>query len=87
MKNKNFLMSVAVAGLLLGTQAALADHETESAEEGKNGCQGKNSCKGQKAEGKNSCHSKEGKNSCKGKKAEGANACSGANGCDGKTKK
>lgn len=83
MKKTNLLVACAVAGLMLGSQAAMADNHEQ--EEGKNGCQGKNTCKSQKE--KNSCASKEGKNTCKSKKAEGANACSGANGCDGKVKK
>jgi hypothetical protein len=87
MKKTNLLIACAVAGLMMGSQAAMADqHEGEA--EGKNGCQGKNSCKGHKKEGKNSCksHKKEGKNSCKSsKKTDGANACSGANGCGGKS--
>lgn len=87
MKKTNLVLSCAVAGLLMGSQGAMAEkHEKQP--EGKNGCQGKNSCKGEKKDGKNSCASKDGKNSCKSaKKTDGANACSGPNGCDGKVKK
>ena len=78
MKNSKFLVSCAVAGMLLGAQAALA--EEVKPEEGKNGCKGK--------DGKHQCKSEDGKASCKGKdakkKVEGAHACSGPNGCDGK---
>ena len=85
MKNSKLLMSVAVAGMLLGSQGALAHHHDEKkTEEGKAGCQGKNSCKSK--DGKHSCKSKDGKNACKtaeGKKKDGKeekNGC-GANGC------
>lgn len=78
MKNQKFLVSCAVAGLLLGSQAALADEHKEKT--GKNGCQGKNSCKGE--DGKNSCKTEDGKNSCKGeaKKKDEKHGC-GSNGC------
>lgn len=82
MKKSKLLASVALAGMIMGAQVAVADHHEEGAkeEQGKNSCKGKNTCKSEKE--KNTC--KTGKNSCKGKKAEGANACSGSNGCDGK---
>ncbi len=78
MKNQKFLVSCAVAGLLLGSQAVRADEHAEKT--GKNGCQGKNACKGE--EGKNSCKGEEGKNSCKAeaKKKDEKHGC-GANGC------
>ncbi|MFP5458929.1 MAG: hypothetical protein ACLGG7_09370 [Bacteriovoracia bacterium] len=81
MKNSKFLMSVAVAGMLVGSQAALADHHNEKkAEEGKAGCSGKSK------DEKHSCKSKDGKHSCKtteGKKkgAEEEKHGCGANGC------
>lgn len=70
MKKSKLLASVAVAGMILGAQVALADHHEEGTkeEQGKNSCKGKNGCEGKKD----------------GKKAKGSNACSGANGCDGK---
>ncbi len=70
MKNSKLLASVALAGVIMGAQVALADHHDEGAKEE----QGKNSCKGKD---KNSCGGQE-------KKKEGANACSGMNGCEGK---
>lgn len=81
MKKKNLLVTCAVAGMLMGAQAAMAHEETTEAST--KAAEGKNHCKG---EGKNHC---DGKHSCKGEKAkkDGANACSGANGCDGKMKK
>lgn len=83
MKKSNFIVSCAVAGLILGAQVAKADDakagEAAKTEEGKNGCKGE-----KKADGKNSC---KGEKKVEAKKADGANACSGANGCDGKTKK
>ena len=82
MKNSKLLMSVAVAGMLLGSQVAFAhEHDEKKTEEGKAGCQGKD-----KKDGKHSCKSKDGKNACKtaeGKKKDGKeekNGC-GANGC------
>ncbi len=78
MKKSKLLASVALAGIIMGAQVALADNHEEGAKEEK----GKNSCKGKE---KNSCKGKKDKNSCKGKeKKEGSNQCSGANGCDGK---
>jgi len=68
MKESKLLLSMAVAGMLLGAQTALADHHEEKAKEGKNGCQGKDSCKGKdKKDGKHSCKSKDGKDSCQAK--------------------
>ena len=72
MKNSKLLVSCAVAGMLLGAQAAFADEAKK--EEGKNGCKGK--------DGKHKCKSEEGKDAKK--KVDGAHACSGPNGCDGK---
>ncbi len=75
MKNSKFLVSCAVAGMLLGAQAALA--EETKVEEGKNGCKGK--------DGKHKCKGEEeAKTKDAKKKVEGAHACSGPNGCDGK---
>jgi hypothetical protein len=79
MKNSKVLMSVAVAGLLLGAQAALAQEAAKpAAEEGKNGC-GSNGC------GANGCKGKKEEKKKAGNSCGGANACSGPNGCDGKT--
>ncbi len=69
---KSLLVSCAVAGLILGSQAALADHHEEKKnEEGKSGCKGKDA--------------KEGKASCKGEAKDGSHGC-GANGCQDKKK-
>lgn len=70
MKKSHLLVSCAVAGLLLGSQAALADHHEE---EGKSGCKSK--------EGKEGCQGKDGKASDDKKKD--AHSC-GANGCESK---
>lgn len=68
---KSLLVSCAIAGLVLGSQAALANHhEKKKDEEGKSGCKGKDA--------------KEGKSGCNGKAAaEGDHSC-GAAGCEGK---
>lgn len=80
MKKSHLLVSCAVAGLLMGSQAAMADHHEESkTKDGKAGCKGKDTCKSK--DGKDTCHSKEGKASCKTK--DGKASC-GANGCDSK---
>lgn len=85
MKKKNLLVTCAVAGMLVGSQAALAQTDAKAGKA--EASQGKNHCKG---EGKDHCDGKakcEGKNKCKGKKAEGADACSGPDGCGGEAKK
>jgi hypothetical protein len=73
MKKSKLLASVALTGVILGAQVALANHHEEGTKEEK---------------GKHSCNGKE-KHSCEGKKMqkEGTNNCSGMNGCDGKMNK
>ena len=69
---KSLLVSCAVAGLILGSQAVRADHHEEHKKnDGKSGCKGK--------DGKEGCQGKDGK------AAEGKDAHScGANGCENK---
>lgn len=67
MKKSQLLTSVALAGMILGAQVAMADHHEEKTkeEQGKNSCQGKekNGC-----DGKNHCDGKtDGKSHCAGK--------------------
>lgn len=77
MKKSHLLVSCAVAGLLLGSQAAMANHHEEGETK-----DGKASGKHEK-DGKHSCEGKDGKHSCKGKegKKDGKHSC-GANSCD-----
>lgn len=75
MKNSKLLVSCAVAGMLLGSQAALADNhkKKDTADHGKGGCKGKDA--------------KEEKHTCKGaeaKKADGKGGCNGKAGCEAK---
>lgn len=87
MKKSSLLVSCAVAGLMLGSQAALADHHEEKGKETKDGkaaCKskdGKASC--QTKDGKATCKTKDGKASCKTEVKDGSAGC-GASGCQGK---